>query len=238
MPFSFPLLVEFFFPGLIVFCAIALFLELLFPAELAGTVSLVTSGSSGNVLALLLIAGLLCYFLGSTMNAVSNQVIRVWMAQYRRRMIRRKLGLSSEETVDHLEDAETGLIHKRLPRMKSKDPNDKLNELYAAARTFCSLHSDRTARTIDYHWALMRLSRAALLPLVVLTCVFLVRSIVDTAHFANAVGFVLGSIQLAVTFSSYRYREKFLIYTVFDTFFESCRVGEDGSSPESAPGSA
>ncbi|NBB81562.1 MAG: hypothetical protein GVY36_19335 [Verrucomicrobia bacterium] len=221
MPFSFPLLVEFFFPGLIAFCAVAFLLELLFANDVATIVAVITSGDSGNVIAVLLIAGLVCYFLGATMNAVSNRVIRVQMAKYRRRMIRRKLGLEPDRAVDNLDPAELQIISDYLPRLNSKDVGDKLNELYAAARTFCSLYSDRTSKTIDYHWSLMRLSRAALLPLMILAFVFLVRSFAHHAHLANAIAFVLTGIQLAVTFGSYCYREKFLIYTVFDTFFES-----------------
>jgi hypothetical protein len=205
------------------FCAAGLLGDLIFPFPVANAVAALGSGSSGSVGVVWLTAGLICYFLGATTNAVSNRLIRTWMAGYRRRMIRRKLGLSPNETVDDLHADEQKLISVHLPDQKSKDTGDKLNELYAASRTFCSLFSDRSARAIDYHWSLMRLSRASLLPLMVLAGVCAIRLGFHHARLANVTGVSLALVLLGLTFSSYIYREKFLIYTVFDTFFESAK---------------
>lgn len=221
MPFSFPLLVEFFFPGLILFCAGCLAIDILIPAEIALAGAMLTT--KDNLVVAVFVIGLVCYYLGTAINAVSNTVIRLRMADYRRAIIRRKLGLESEQSIDDLSDADRRLIQEHLPRLKSTNTGDRLNEFYAAARTFCSLQSDRTAKTIDYHWSLMRLARAALLPLGLLALVLLVRSIIHHST-ANTAGFVLATVILAITFQAYRYREKFLIYTVFDTFFESAVV--------------
>ena len=222
MPFSFTLLVEFLFPGLIAFCGLALIVERVFPSNVSSVVAAVESGGSASA-AVMLVVGLTSYFLGTTLNSVSNGIIRKIMAGYRRSMIRRKLGLGPRETIDDLNEVEQTLILSHLRKVKSSDEGEKLNEVYAAARTFCSLHSDRTANTIAYHWSLMRLSRAASLPLLLLGLAFLGRAFVQSNRQVEVAGFLLSAIQLLITFLSYRYREKFLIYTVFDTFFESSR---------------
>lgn len=227
MPFSFQLLVEFVFPGLILFCAFVLSIDYIFPAEVNAFYASLVSGKSTNVAAVVFIAGLVCYFFGTTINAVSNRLIRIWGARYRRKMIRRKLGLGDNATFKDIDCKERQLYDRYLPTLKSEDDSDdKFNELYAAARTFCSLHSDRTVKAIDYHWSQVRLSRATLLPLALLTAVFLIRALIHDALTVNILGFGLGLFLFVLTLITYRYREKFLVYTVFNVFFGSAKGNE------------
>ncbi len=223
MPFSFQLLVEFFFPGLILFCSFFLFVDGLFPKDFANMIVFLESRSSTTLLILAFSFGLVCYFLGAVINGVSNIVIRVQMSKYRRKMIRRKLGLPPKGTINDLDSDAKHAIEQVLPRFKSKDPSDQLNEVYAAARTFSSVGSERAGKIIDYHWTLVRLSRATLLPLIVLAIVFLIRFVSQSFSGWNFLGFMVSAILFLLTWVNYRYREKFLIYTVFDTFFVTIR---------------
>ena len=221
MPFSFQLHIEFFLPGMVLFCSFALLAELFYRAEITATLAFLASGPATSVILVVFVIGLGCYFLGTVANAVGNRLIRVLMAGYRRRIIRRKLALQMGQSIEALPESERAIISSLLPRVRSQSADDKLNEVYAAARSFCSLWSERSAKAIDYHWALVRLARATLLPIVFLNVVFLVRFISHTAHAANGLGLLVSFVLLALTFMTYRYREKFLIYTVFDILFLS-----------------
>jgi len=219
MPFSFQLLVEFFFPGLILLTSFSLTVGLVLPAQAAKMVGSFHSSSASIQVICVFVCGLVCYFLGAVINGVSNKFIRVGMAAFRRNMIRRKLGLRPDQTVDDLPEKEKRAVTLLLPTLKSHNEDDKLNELYAAARTFSAISSDRAGKLMDYHWALVRLSRATLLPLAVLALVFLLRWIIMSRAGTEAIGFLGVAILLALTFANYRYREKFLVYTALDLFF-------------------
>jgi hypothetical protein len=78
-----------------------------------------------------------------------------------------------------------------LPTFKSQNCDDKLNEFYAAARTFAVVSSDRAGKLMDYHWTLVRLSRATLLPLGLLSLVFFIRWLSACFSSEEAVGFFL-----------------------------------------------
>jgi hypothetical protein len=227
MPFSFQLLVEFFFPGLIVYCAVVLCLDLIYPGRIEAVARYSESTPSAILIILVFVSGLCCYFLGAIINGVSNRAIRVWMSTYRRSIIRRKLGLGSSASVEDLSDEERETIARQLPRLKSQDQGDRLNELYASARTFGAISSERAGKIIDYHWSLVRLSRATLLPLVLLSVVLLVRSFCHAFSLAQLLAFLGCVLLFFLTLVNYRYREKFLIYTVFDTFFLSARSREE-----------
>lgn len=224
MPFSFQLLVEFFFPGLILLTSFFMLVHLLLPTHMRTAVASFQSSSPTLQVLWVFVCGLLCYFLGAVINGVSNKFIRVWMAKYRRRMIRRKLGLKPGQTLDLLPDKEKRAITLLLPTPKAKNYDDKkeddeLNELYAAARTFNAVSSERAGKLMDYHWALVRLSRATLLPLGLLTAVFLFRWLAHCFSAMDALGFLSGAFLFVLTLVNYRYREKFLVYVTFDMFF-------------------
>src|SRR3972149_1702850 len=147
MPFSFQLLVEFFFPGLILLSSFFLTVDLLLPAEAAKVTTIFESSHSATLQVIFVFAsGLICYFLGAVINGVSNKFIRIGMATFRRGMIRHKLGLKPDGTLDDLPQKERQAIEILLPTLKSKNPDDKLNEVYAAARTFSAISSDRAGK--------------------------------------------------------------------------------------------
>ena len=227
MPFSFQLLVEFFFPGPILLVSSLLTLDLLLPTQGAEWASSFESCTATLQLILALIAGLISYFFGAIINGVTNKFIRIGMAGFRRSMIRRKLGLGPQGTLDDLPDRERRAVESLVPTLKSCSEDDKLNEVYAAARTYSAISSDRAGKLIDYHWALVRLSRATLLPLGLLASVFLLRWIAKSFAATDAVGFLAATVFLALTFVNYRYREKFLVYTTFDLFFLSANAARE-----------
>lgn len=225
MPFSFQLLLEFFLPGMVLCCAGALLLDLAYADEIAAAMKFLVSGPSAGVAVAVFGVGLICYFLGTVANAVSNRVIRILLAGYRRKLIRRKLGLGCQQGPGDLPNREKQILEQFLPPLRCGG-EDALNELYAAARSFCSLWSERTARAIDYHWSLVRLARATLLPLMLLAVVFLLRLTLATSWLFNAMGLVVSTLLLGLTCVTYSYREKFLIYTVFDVFFVSAKQAQ------------
>lgn len=227
MPFSFHLVVEFFFPGLILLTAFWLSVDLAFPSDVSEFALALRSSSATAQAISVLISGLVCYFLGAVINGVSNRFIRLAMEGFRQKMIRQKLGLEAGQALSNLPKEEQDAIARMLPVPKS---DNRLNEVYAAARSYSATSSDRAGKLIDYHWSLVRLSRAALLPLVALAIVFVVRWVIS--HEASgAIGALTTTLLVFLTVLNYRYREKFLVYTAFDLFFISAKkVGSKENS--------
>jgi len=235
MPFSFQLLVEFFFPGLIVFGSFLLTVDLILPAHASKAMAGFATCSATLQVMATFVLGLVCYFLGAVINGVSNRFIRIGMAPFRCSMIRRKLGLKHNEGISDLSKKDRQAreaIEALLPAIKSDNMDDQLNEVYAAARTFSAISSDRAGKLIDYHWSLVRLSRATLLPLGFLTVVFFIRCLAKSLVATEGVGLFSAVLLLGLTLVNYKYREKFLVYTTFDLFFLSARVAfKDKNSP-------
>lgn len=104
-------------------------------------------------------------------------------------MIRKKLKLENVQALDDLEEVHFLIIQKIMPPLvkneneedqltkkdELKKEKDQLKEIYAAARNYCSVQSDRTAQVVSYHWGLLRLARATLLPLLLLGIVLSIR---------------------------------------------------------------
>jgi hypothetical protein len=145
-------------------------------------------------------------------------------------MIRQKLGLKAPQALEALPTYEKGIIDTYLPKQKSPKDEDKLNEVYAAARIYVSIYSDRCGKIVDYHWGLVRLSRATLMPLVILAVVFLIRVLRYFFSVLDLIGLFSSSLLFVLTLINYRYREKFLVYTVFDAFFLSTKWGSEHKS--------
>jgi len=186
-----------------------IFVDLIFPGTIATLTDFAKSTSATILVILVFLFGLLCYFLGTIFNGVSNKVIRVWMSNYRRAMISRKLGLPSKGSFTDLQNNQKTVINRFLPKLKSKNPGDKLNELYAVAKTYSAISSELSRSLIDYHWALVRLSRATLLPLLLLTIVLFIRAFIPQISLIYLFAFSSCCLLFFLTFINYRYREKF-----------------------------
>lgn len=123
-----------------------------------------------------------------------------------------------------LEKNRKELLEKLVPTQVTELKKDQLKEIYTAARNYCGIYSEQTSKMVSYHWGLLRLSRATIFPLILFCAVIIIRLFI----FGNLQGelFLLsiGSAALILTIISYRYREKFLIYTVFDIFFISQKI--------------
>ena len=252
MPFNFQLLVEFFFSGVITFISILLLFDVIEPSKAKDLTEIFNS--SGKLLFTVFISGLVSYYIGTVVNALSNKIIREFFSGYRIRMIRRKLGLLIEErpterenllrklikkaiiliksrkdkkpkykfkTLSELEEDRCNLIRKLIPSQITGKEEDKLKEIYTAVRNYCGIHSKETNQMISYHWGLLRLSRATILPLFLLCLVLTIRLVFPGNNIEEFFTLVVGAVVLIATIFSYSYREKFLIYTVFDIFFIS-----------------
>lgn len=268
MPFNFQLLIEFFFSGVITLVSILLLYGVIDPVKTKELLKLLDPIHTNVQIAFLVfIGGLISYYLGTVVNALSNKIIREFFSGYRIKMIRRKLGISQIETKESEEPKKSGLgkilfiikqmfmnkkygnvvypkienidnerlsyIQDILPKQIAKEntvgrkknenkfENDGLKELYTAVRNYCGINSDHTTRMVSYHWGLLRLSRATILPLILLLLVLIIHLFIagnETLELFS-IGVVVTAIVLTII--SYRYREKFLIYTVFDIFFIS-----------------
>lgn len=170
----------------------------------------------GEKIALVLfVSGLVSYFLGCVSNAVSNTLMRnTFGRSFRLSVLREKLKLGEKDDISAVHQSESAVIKALLPRQR-KCGDDSLSEFFAAARTFCSLHAS-AARVIEYHWSQFRLARAMLLPLALLFAVTAVDCWWSSQSIAAP---AIVACLLVATFLTYRYREKFLIYTVIDAFF-------------------
>ena len=223
MPFNFQLLVEFFFSGLITLVSILLLFGIIDPTKTQELIDLFYSASSGQLVFFVFIGGLISYYLGTVVNATSNKIIREFLSGYRIKMIRRKLGLNKMDTLVDLDEDRKSLIDKILPKQVNES-KDQLKEFYTAARNYCGTHSEQTSHMVSYHWGLLRLSRATILPLILFCIVvsirlFMAGNLIEELFFLG-----VGFVALILTIVSYRYREKFLIYTVFDIFFISQKI--------------
>ena len=125
MPFSFQLLVEFFFPGLILLSSFFLTVDLLLPAQVAKVTTSFESCSATLQIILVFVFGLISYFLGAVINGVSNKFIRIGMATFRRGMIRRKLGIEPHGTLEDLPEKEKQAVKLLLPQKISLLSSDK-----------------------------------------------------------------------------------------------------------------
>ena len=249
MPFKFQLLVEFFFSGVITLLSILLLFGIIDPTKTKELVDIFKLDSSGQLVFIVFIGGLVSYYIGTVVNALSNKIIREFFSGYRIRMIRRKLGLLIEEqpikrinllkrltiivlsiklkkeykfkTLSELEKDRNDLIKELIPSQVTGKEEDKLKEIYTAVRNYCGIHSEHTNQMISYHWGLLRLSRATILPLFLLCLVLMIRLFVPGNNIEESFSLVIGAIVFVSTIFSYSYREKFLIYTVFDIFFIS-----------------
>ena len=226
MPFNFQLLVEFFFSGLITLVSILLLFGIIDPEKTKELTDTFKLASSGQLVFIVFIGGLVSYYLGTVVNALSNKIIREFFSGYRIKMIRRKLGIQKSEkgevqNLNNIEKEKLSLIEELLPGFATKNEKDKLKELYTAARNYCGIHSEETSRMISYHWGLLRLSRATILPLILLCIILLICLFVPGNTTEELFALVVVIVALILTIISYSYREKFLIYTVFDIFFIS-----------------
>jgi len=226
MPFNSQLLIEFFFSGLITLVSILLLFGVFDPIKAKDLLDMFKVASPTQILLIVFISGLISYYLGTVVNALSNKIIRERFTGYRLKMIRRKLGLQKPKkaeikNLDEIEIERLALIKKLLPVFATNKEEDKLKELYTAARNFCGIYSEQTSHMVSYHWGLLRLSRATILPLLLLCVVLMIRLVFLKFNTVElfSLGFVIAA--LALTLISYLYREKFLIYTVFDIFFIS-----------------
>jgi len=77
---------------------------------------------------------------------------------------------------------------------------------------------------------LVRLSRATLLPLLLLTIVLFIRAFIPQISLIYLFAFSSCCLLFFLTFINYRYREKFLIYTVFDTLFLSFKSAPNNNN--------
>ncbi len=234
MPFNFQLLIEFFFSGVITLVSILLLFGIIDPSKAKELIDIFKSTSSGELVFIVFIGGLISYYLGTVVNALSNKIIRNSFSGYRVKMIRRKLGLLKSEKLEvkdftKIEKERLSIIKILLPDFATKNEEDKLKELYTAARNYCGIHSESTSRMISYHWGLLRLSRATILPLILLFIVLITSILFPENRKEELFSLIVVGFALVLTIISYRYREKFLIYTVFDIFFISQKKDKNKS---------
>ena len=215
MPFSFKLMIEFFLPGIIILNSFFLVVDL----QITNILELFNKNSITLQIFFISLYILLCYFLGIIINGCSNLFIRKWITKFRIVMIKRKLNLKNDERIDKLDKKKEQIILEVFPEITLTNNEDKFKEIYAAARTFSEISSDRSGKIMDYHRSLVRLSRATILPLGILFFIFLFRWLFFSHSSIDFVGFISTLFVFWFTVINYRYREKFLIYTTFDIFF-------------------